>query len=196
MTGSAWTEMQVAVGGALRLACGDRRGLASFDTSIDGFWRSFRAALICYPLFLLLVSTRVEPAHWAASGVFRILAIETIAYVIAWAAFPLLILQLTGWINRTHRFLAFMVAYNWAQILQTALIALAALDRASGVLPPPVGAFAEFAAMVAVLVYEWYIARVALAIPGAQAMLVIVLDLMLGIVLGRIALMLYLPAFP
>ena len=32
-TASAWTEVQTAVGGALRLAVGDRRGLKFFDTS-------------------------------------------------------------------------------------------------------------------------------------------------------------------
>lgn len=191
MAPAAWTEIQVAVHGALRLACGDRRGLGFFDTSIDGFWRSFRAALICYPLFLVLVAVRVAVADWDAAGAPRILIVETIAYVIAWTAFPLLILQLTGWIDRTHRFLAFMVAYNWSQIPQTALIAIVAMDRATGVLPPAAAAFAELAAMIAVLVYEWYIARVALAVTGAQAMLVVVLDIMLGIVLGRIAQMLY-----
>jgi len=50
MTVSPWAEVQLAVGGALRLACGDRRGLGFFDASLDGFWRSFRAAEICYPM--------------------------------------------------------------------------------------------------------------------------------------------------
>src|SRR6266851_4542519 len=61
MTSAAWTEVQTAVGGALRLAVGDRRGLRFFDASIEGFWRSFRAGLICYPLYLFLVSFRVAP---------------------------------------------------------------------------------------------------------------------------------------
>ena len=86
----AWTEVQLAVGGALRLACGDRRGLGFFDASIDGFWRSFRAALICYPLYLLLLAFRIAAAQWETSGVAPILAVETIAYVISWTALPLL----------------------------------------------------------------------------------------------------------
>ena len=35
MTVSAWTEVQLAVGGALKLARGDASGLGFFDTSID-----------------------------------------------------------------------------------------------------------------------------------------------------------------
>ena len=95
MTVPAWLEVQLAVGGALRLARGDPRGLGFFDTSIDGFWRSFRAAAICYPFFLILLAFRVSAAHWEASGVPRIVIVETIGYVISWVAFPLLMLPLS-----------------------------------------------------------------------------------------------------
>ena len=51
---------------------------------------SFRAAAICYPLYLVLLSFRVAQVQWETSGVPTILIIETIAYVISWVAFPLL----------------------------------------------------------------------------------------------------------
>ena len=119
MTVSPWVEVQLAVGGALRLALGDRRGLGFFDASLDGFWRSFRAAAICYPMYLFLLATRVTSAQWAAAGWPTVLFVETIAYVIAWVAFPLLMLHIAHWLGRDHRFLAFMVAYNWSQVPQT-----------------------------------------------------------------------------
>ena len=191
MTVPAWTEVQLAVGGALRLACGDRRGFGFFDTSIDGFWRSFRAGLICYPLYLLLLSFRIDASIWAASGVVPILAAETIAYVIAWVAFPLLILPLARRLDRENRFLAFMVAYNWSQIPQSVLFVLIGLDGVTGLLPPSVVQVAGLLAVIAVLVYQWFIARVALAVTGAQATLVVILDLLLGTALGRIAEQLY-----
>src|SRR5215208_2179413 len=100
MTLPAWTEVQLAVGGALRLAVGDRSGLGFFDASLAGFWRSFRAALICYPLYLVLVGLRITPAQSAAAGLPRIFVVETIAYVISWTAFPLLVLQLSRWFDR------------------------------------------------------------------------------------------------
>jgi hypothetical protein len=193
MTSSAWTEMQTAIGGALRLACGDRAGLGAFDASIDGFWRSFRAALVVYPLFLVLVALRVTSAQWETAGVGRVLTVETIGFAIAWTAFPLLILQLTRMLGCADRFLRFMVAYNWSQIPQTALITIVALDRAAGVFPAAAAQFAELTATLAVLLYEWYIARVALAVTGAQATLIVVLDLVLGTALGRIAQILYHP---
>jgi len=191
MTVSAWTEVQLAVGGALRLAIGDRRGLALFDISIDGFWRSFRAGVICYPLYLVLLSFRVADPVWEASGAPTILVVETIAYVISWVAFPLVILPLTRQLGRGDRFLAFMVAYNWSQILQTALVMLVGLDSVTGLLPPSGAQFAGFLAAIATLVYEWYIARVALAVTGAQATLVVIIDLVLSTALGRVAESLY-----
>ena len=186
MTVPAWTEVQLAVGGALKLARGDASGLGFFDTSIDGFWRSFRAALICYPLFLILLAFRVSAAHWETSGVPRIVIVETIGYVISWVAFPLLVLPLTRWLGREHRFLAFMVAYNWSQIPQTVLFVIVGGDAAAGLFSANVAQGVDFAAAVAVLVYEWYIARVALMVTAAQAVPVVLLDLVLGALLGRI----------
>jgi hypothetical protein len=187
----AWVEVQLAVGGALRLARGDPRGLGLFDTSIEGFWRSFRAAGICYPLYLLLLSFRVSAAQWEASGVATIVIVETIAYVISWVSFPLLILPLARWLDRENRFLAFIVAYNWSQVPQTVLLAIVSLGGAAGLLPLPAAQLVGLVAVIAVFVYEWYIARVGLAATRVQAMLVVVIDFILGDILGRIAGSLY-----
>ncbi|SRR5260221_3269717 len=191
MTVSAWIETQLAIGGALKLARGDARGLGFFDISLDGFWRSFRAALICYPMYLILLAFRVTEAQWAASGVGRIVAVETIAFVISWTAFPLLMLPLSRALSRENRFLAFMVAYNWCQIPQTVLFLIVGLDVATGILPGAAAEVAGIAAGIAVMVYEWYIARVALALPGVQAILVVLLDLVLGTALSQVAEALY-----
>jgi hypothetical protein len=191
MASAAWAEMRLAMAGALRLAVGDRRGLGCFDASIDGFWRSFRAAIICYPLYLFLLVLRVKAAQWRASGAATILIVETIDYVIAWVAFPLLILPLSRWLGRAERFLPFIVAYNWSQIPQTALIAVIGLDGVTGLLSPAALPSAELVAVIATMVYEWYIARVALAVGGAAAVLAVLVDLLLGTILGRVAASLY-----
>ena len=193
MTVPAWTEVQLAIGGALRLARGDRRGLGFFDASIDGFWRSFRAALICYPPYLLHLRFRIDAPVWEAAGVVPILATETIAYVISWVAFPLLILPLARQLGRENRFLGFMVAYNWSQIPQAVLFVLIGLDGVTGLFPPSVVQVAGLLAVIAVLVYQWFIARVALAVNAAQAMVVVIIDVVMGTALGHIAEQLYAP---
>ena len=55
----------------------------------------------------------------------------------------------------------------------------------------PVVAMAVAATAIAVLVYEWFIARVALLVPPAPATLVILIDILLGTALNRVTAALY-----
>jgi hypothetical protein len=188
---SASLEVRQALVGALRLARGDHRGLLCFDRTVDGFWRSFRAAVISYPLYLMLLSMRVTVVEWERSGGLQIAAVETIAYVIAWAAFPLLMMTVTQWIGRAHRYFDFMVAYNWSQVPQSALFVLVGIETEIGVLGAPAAQVIEIAAAIAVLVYEWFIARVALDTTAPAAAFVVFVDLLLGVFVNHVASSLY-----
>jgi hypothetical protein len=120
-----------------------------------------------------------------------IITVETIAYVIAWTAFPLLMLIVTQRIGRPHRFFDFMVPYNWSQVPQSALFVLVGLETESGVLGAQPAQAIEVAAAVAVLVYEWFIARVALETTAAAAVFVVFSDLLLGVLISHVASGLY-----
>jgi hypothetical protein len=186
MAATAWREeVRSALVGSLRLAKGDRRGLDCFDRSLDGFWRSFFSGVLCYPLYLVLLTMRVSTGEWEAAGGLRIVLVETIGYVIAWVAFPLIMLSVTRWIGRQHRFFDFMVPYNWSQVPQSLLFVLVGFESESGILGDPASQAIEAAAAVAVLVYEWYIARVALETSGGPATLVVLVDLVLGVIVSR-----------
>jgi hypothetical protein len=191
MPTTAWPEVRLALAGALRLARGDRGGLSCFDRSAEGFWRSFRAAAIAYPLYLALLSMRITVAEWERSGGLLIITVETIAYVIAWVAFPLIMLTVTRWVGRAHRFFDFMVPYNWSQVPQSALFVLVGLESESGVLPAGPAQAVEIAAAVAALVYEWFIARVALDTTTSTAALIVLVDLLLGVLISHVASSLY-----
>jgi hypothetical protein len=189
MGNTAWVEVQLALTGCLRLARGDRGGLSCFDRSLDGFWRSFRAAVISYPLYLVLLAMRVSTAEWQNSGGSRIVLVETIGYVVAWVAFPLLMLTVTRWLGRAHRFFDFMVPYNWCQVPQSALFVLVGL--VSGILSTQASEAIDIVAALATLVYEWFIARVALDTTGLVAVFVVLLDLVLGVLISRVTGWLY-----
>jgi hypothetical protein len=171
MGAAAWQEARLAVAGTLRLAIGDRGGLACFDRSLDGFWRSFRAAVICYPLYLLLLAMRITLAEWERSGGWHIVTVETIGYVIAWVAFPLLML--------------------WCQVPQSVLLVLVGIESETGILGARAGETIDLAAAFATLVYEWYIARIALETTGSAAAFVVLVDLVLGVTLSRVSGSLY-----
>jgi len=191
MDATTWLEARRAITGTLRLARGDRGGLSWFDRSLDGFWRSFLAGVICYPLYLILVAMRVTEAQWQSSGGGRIVTVETIGYVIAWVAFPLLMLNVTRWIGRAHRFFDFMVPYNWCQVPQSALFVLVGLESESIIPGVQASQTIDVFAAIATLVYEWYIARVALDTTGAAAALVVLVDLVLGAFISRVVGTLY-----
>ena len=191
MPAAAWLEVRLALFGALRLAKGDRGGLSCFDRSLDGFWRSFRAAVIAYPLYLILLMMRVTVIEWQRSGGWYIVTVETIAYVIAWVAFPLAMITVTRWIDRAHRFFDFMVPYNWSQLPQSALFVLVGLEAESGVLGTQPAQVIDLAAAIAVLVYEWFIARVSLETTASAAAFVVLVDLVLGALVNHVASSLY-----
>ena len=177
--------------GAWRLARLDRSAMAIFDRSMVGVWHSFLAAVICYPGFLILLTLRLEPTQIDQSGLFHIWLVESIGYVIAWCAFPLLIFRFCRWLGRETQGFDFIIAYNWSQILQTALLLLVALLVAIAPVTTDVAAVLELVAYLAILLYEWFIARVALDAGGLTATTVVLIDIVLGSVLVRVTAALY-----
>src|ERR1700704_629737 len=76
-------EISHATYGAWRLALFDAGGMRYFDRSLEGFWRSFRVALLLAPGAILLAWLDLADGH-AHGGWFRIGAGEVITYVLSW----------------------------------------------------------------------------------------------------------------
>jgi hypothetical protein len=184
-----WREVSQGMYGAWRFARFDRAAMVWFARDVGGVWRSFWAAAIAYPGFVLLVALLVPPAQWAASGGFRILLVESIGYVVSWAAFPLIILPFCHWLERDEQSLGFITAYNWSQVLQTALGLLGLI--AFAVLPLAAGLTLYFIVLLARLAYEWFIARTALVAGGVAATTVVLIDLVLSEAVSQVTQSLY-----
>ena len=133
MAVTAWAEVRWALVGSLRLARGDRGGLACFDRSLDGFWRSFLCR-VCQLSALpgtaddagqpRRLGRRGRPAHHSGRD-------DRLRDL--WVAFPLVMLSVMRWIGREHRFFDFMVPYNWCQLPQSVLFVLVGLESESGI---------------------------------------------------------------
>ncbi len=96
-------------------------------------------------------------------------------------------LPATRFLARGHLWLDFIIIYNWAQVLQYAFYLCVTGLALSDLLPTALASGLVSAVTVALLVYEWFIARVALDIAGPAAAMIVLVDLVLGSIISRAA---------
>lgn len=180
------SEILRSLYGAYRLARFDAGGLAFLDSTIGGFWRSFFAAVLVAPLYVIMLDGRLATGTIDGSPA-RFLAVEMIAYVIGWVAFPLVLTAVVRPIDRERHYLRYVVAYNWAAVWQNAVYLPLAILSLYGILPDGPATFFMLVVFVAVLVYLWFVARVGLDIPGPLAVSLVALDLGLSFLVEAVA---------
>ncbi|MEO5337811.1 MAG: hypothetical protein H7841_13100 [Magnetospirillum sp. WYHS-4] len=174
--------------GAWRLAQMDASGMAWFDTSLGGFWRSFWAAGLVLPLFLAMLLLRFSAGAVGEEVPFlRYLGIELAAYAVQWLLFPVIALEIARLFDKGERYPGFIVAYNWASVLQNGVYLPILMLNAVGLLARDPTALLALIALSLILAYNWFIARVAFDLPPATAAGVVALDFMLGLVINAVA---------
>ena len=178
-------EVALSIYGACQFAKFDRAAVQYFENTPEAFWRSFYAAAISLPAYGLLVLLNFAENPVNASGL-RILVVEFSAYVIGWTLFPLIMIGLTDTLNRFDRYFAFMAAWNWAIVLQIFLFLAITALIASGVIPPQVSGFVSLIALIAILIYQGFIALAALNISVPAAVVILAIDLLVALVLNLI----------
>ncbi len=172
-------EITRALYGTWRLARLDRTGMTWFEASPEGFWRSFFAFAIVAPGYVVLMF--IEPSKVAvATSVPRILVVESISYVAQIVAYPLAMLYLCRAHGRWDRYIGFIVALNWSEVLQMALLVPTALLVASEAVPSGI----HLLAYIAVLFYQWFIVRTALDVPGVIAVGAVMLKIVIELVIA------------
>ena len=171
-----------ALYGAYRLARADTNGLSYFDNSAAGFWRSFFAAVLIAPLFLILLIIRFSVDDIGASAI-RFYTFEAIAYVIGWVLFPLVVFYLVETLGKQERYVGFIIAYNWAAVLQNGFYLPFAILFQLGLIPGEAAGLLNLLLLGLVLTYTWFVAKSALDISGAVAGGIIILDVGLWVAL-------------
>lgn len=176
-------EASQAIYGAWRLARLDPSGLDYFENTVEAFWRSFWAAAIALPAYALLLLIRLADAPITA-GPLTVVLVEAIGYVAGWTAFPLAMFYVTRMFDRGDRYCRYVAAYNWAVVLQVTLLLVITALGATGVPPDPLTKLLSLAGMLAILTYQWFIARAALDATTGGAAAIVMLDLVLGVMLN------------
>jgi len=179
-------EVITALYGAYRLARFDPGGLGFFDVTVQGFWRSFFAAVLVAPLYLILLLIRYSNLP-NPLPLFRFITLEAIAYVIAWVAFPLLMASLARLLDRDDYYIRYIVAYNWAAVLQNLLYIPIAILAAAGVLSIALSNTLGLMALALIVAYTWFITRTALEVAAGMAAGIVGLDFMLNVLINTVA---------
>ena len=166
--------------GAYRLARLDARGITLFNGTREGAVNSFWAAALLLPFYAILLAI-----DWVGKDVAlgRVLIVESLAYVIAWTAFPVLMIPIVRAMNRWERYCSFLAVYNWTQVIQMAAVMLPILLVYSRLLPNGIGEPLLFVVHLLLLIYEGYVIRLALSIGGLEAAGLVFFDLMVGVTL-------------
>ena len=178
MIPATW-EISAALTGAWRLLFLDKRGLQYFDASEDGFWKSFFAAALVLPAFLILKWIELSSLPVTA-GPIRIVLVQSSAYVIGWVAFPLVAFYLCEVIGKGANYIRYIVAYNWFQVILVALTLPIILVIISGVLPAQGAQLIDWIRIFAILSYLWFLALIGMEAGGWVATLAVVIDLVVG----------------
>jgi hypothetical protein len=189
-------EVSRGIYGAWRLARLDRAAIGLFDCTIHGVIRSFWAAAICYPAVLLMLVTRPDAADLDGGGLFRLVLVQSIGYVIQWAAYPLIALRISRWLAPEERALGFIIAFNWSQVIQMAVVLVVALVTRIGIITADVAPVADLVVYVLCLVYEWFIARLVLEAGRLPATVLVLLDVVIFAIVSQVTISLAMTGQP
>ena len=175
--------MAKALYGAYLLAKAEKDGMSYFDKSLDGFWRSFLAAAIVAPIFFLLMTIRFVNGGVGTTAL-RFTCIETIAYIIGWFFFPLVIFYLVQALGKEKQYFGFIIAYNWASVIQNSIYLPFAILFEIGFIAGISAEFVNLILLLLVLAYTWFVAKTALDINSFVATGIVLLDVGVWIMLN------------
>ena len=179
------SEILSSMYGAYRLARGDKRGLDYLNISYVGFWQSFTAAMLIIPPFTLLLCVRYFVTD-NDINLLRFASVHTIAYVIGWVAFPLLIFYLNNIFNSGQRYIRYIVAYNWASVLQNLVYLPFIILIEANLLRGSITTVIGLSLLGLMLLYNWYITKTALELSNSFACVLVCIDFTLSILLNSI----------
>lgn len=170
---------------ALALAAGEMERARRLPADPGLARRSLIAALLAYPLFVLL---RLADAASGASVPLtpHLALLDAGVFVTGWAGFALLSRAIAQALGRAALWPRYLVLWNWCNFIQYLLLLAGSLPT---LLHAP-ALLAETAALVSFfwsVWVEWLATRVGLALAPLPAALITLLDLLFGFALATLA---------
>ena len=173
-------EIRAALETAFRLVRGDAAAIDSFDLTFEGFIKSFFAAVLAAPFYIVLLSDSHDPASLTVS-LPVLVAAEGLGYVVGWLAFPVIAALLTRFLGLSSRYVQLIVAANWVAALLIALFAAVLL--VGWVLPAPAASALVLSVTIGALAVQWFVIRIGLDCGNGVAAAFLVIDVLVSTII-------------
>ena len=173
--------IRAGIAGAFRLAQGHADGLASIARDPDAARTGCWAVVLCLPAMLVLRLSAM-PSTDAGLTAHDILS-PTLLYVVGWAGYALLSRQIATAMGRQVRWPLFFAAWNWCNLVQYALFLVASVPGWAGA-PDWLGQVLTLVALCWALWLQWFATRLALDVGRWRAVLLVVVDVLVGVFLA------------
>lgn len=184
-------EIVRSLTGAWLLAKRDPSALSYFNLSIDGFWRSFAAMVLVLPILFLSasISLDLKLASEAQEGITTdaggFYAGRIVLMIIGWVAFPLVMIPVSRVLDLSHRYVTYIIVFNWSSVLAEYVLAVPELLWYAGVIGPDILSGAFVAVLALAVLYRWYVAKTALETTGLIASTMVLLEITLSIAIWK-----------
>lgn len=135
----ALDEAASAVRGTLKILRGDPQGIRYFDTSADGFLRSFAVILpLLVPSLLIIAAERQfliyrDGVEAAAFPTMLFVLVQVLARIVVWFGNPLLVASVASPLGIAHRYSPLIVVNNWSSLVAVVPYTVSALLYTTGI---------------------------------------------------------------
>jgi hypothetical protein len=179
-----------------------------FDISADGFFRSFLALFLAAPfaVYQIVVGYRftLETATAAMATTLPTIPdfsigfalLESVQYVVRWVALPVVLGFAAKSLNLSHRYVPFVVAYNWATFVTHLLTMAPMLLYGLGVADLVLTHVLLAAVIGFALYYGWSVAVSALQVPALIGVAVVAFDFLMSAFIAVVFKNIQLQLFP
>jgi hypothetical protein len=182
-------EVTYRVYGAWLLARFDARGVQYFDDSPNAAFRSFYAAVLTAPAFIVISLLSLATSELKEDmPAFIVLVVHTLFYVLLWVVAPVIIHRICQVIDRGDAFFRYLSANNWSNIITYHLNLVMVVLILGEILPAPVVGLLIFATYGYVIAYNWFIGLRCLDINALTAAGLVGLQLVLHVLIESIVL--------
>lgn len=198
-----------SIDAAFDLVARNQRAWDKFDLTVEGFFRSFWALPIIWPMNIvtdviannLTDAERIKagkealnPAYGYGEALF-----STATLCVQWMVFPLVMILVLRFLNLSHRYSALIIAHNWGTIVIYLFNMPAFLLFQAGLISSGLAIDLNLLALMFTLYYRFYTAQTALdagwSVAASIAMLGFILQVYFAVGVAYTA-SLWLPASP